>query len=87
MYGHEKSNDPACAKSRSGFVILFAGVPILWQSRLQTETALSTMEAVVNALAACMREPIPIINMVKRINSISGTTSRGYEYECFDSRG
>ena len=34
MYGYEKSNDPACAKSCSGFVILFAGVPILWQSRL-----------------------------------------------------
>jgi hypothetical protein len=50
MYGHEKPTDPACAKSRSGFIILFAGVPILWQSRLQTETALSTMEAEVNAL-------------------------------------
>jgi hypothetical protein len=67
MYGHEKPSDPACAKSRSGFIILFAGVPILWQSRLQTETALSTMEAEVNALAACMRELISIINMVKEL--------------------
>ncbi len=24
MYGHEKPTDPACAKSRSGFVIVFA---------------------------------------------------------------
>ncbi len=30
MYGHEKSTDPACANSHSGFVILFTGVPILW---------------------------------------------------------
>jgi hypothetical protein len=67
MYGHEKSNDPACAKSRLGFIILFAGVPILWQSRLQTETALTTMEAEVIALAACMRELIPTINMVKEL--------------------
>jgi hypothetical protein len=35
-----------------------------WQSRLQTDTALSTMEAVANTLAACMRELIPIIDMV-----------------------
>jgi hypothetical protein len=30
MYGHEKPTDPACAKSCSGFVIVFAGVPVLW---------------------------------------------------------
>ena len=37
---------------------------MLWQSKLQTETALSTMEAEVIALAACMRELIPIMDMV-----------------------
>ncbi len=52
MYGHEKPTDPACAKSRSGFVIVFAGVLVLWQSKLQTQTALSTMEAKVIALGA-----------------------------------
>jgi hypothetical protein len=72
MYGHEKPTDPACAKSCSGFIILFAGVPILWQSRLQTKTALSTMEAEVNALAACMRELIPIIDMVKELTQSVG---------------
>ncbi len=56
MYGHEKPTDPACAKSRSGFVIVFAGLPVLWQSKLQTETALSTMEAEIISLATCMRE-------------------------------
>jgi len=72
MYGHEKPTDPACAKSHSGFIILFAGVPILWQSRLQTETALSTMEAEVIALAACMRELIPIVDMVKELTQSVG---------------
>ena len=28
MYGHEKPTDLACAKSRSGFVIVFAGVSV-----------------------------------------------------------
>jgi hypothetical protein len=64
MYGHEKPTDPACAKSHSGFVIVFAGVLVLWQSKLQTQTALSTMEAEVIAFAACMRELIPIMDMV-----------------------
>jgi len=76
MYGHEKPTDPACAKSCLGFAILFAGVPILWQSRLQTKTALSTMEAEVNALAACMRELIPIINMVKELTQSVGLQAR-----------
>ena len=65
MYGHEKPTDPACARSCSGFVIVFCGVPVLWQSKLQTETALPTMEAKVNALAAFMRELIPIMDMVQ----------------------
>ena len=43
---------------------MFAGGPVLWQSKLQTETALSTMEAKIIALAACMREFIPIMDMV-----------------------
>jgi hypothetical protein len=61
--------DPSCVKSRSGFVITFADVPILWQSKLQTETALSTMEAKVIALAACCRELFPIIDMVESVTS------------------
>jgi hypothetical protein len=64
MNGYEKPTDPACAKSHKEFVILFAGVPVLWQSKLQTETALLTMEAKIIALAACMRELIPIIDIV-----------------------
>jgi hypothetical protein len=67
MYGHENHTDPACAKSRTGFVIVFAGVPVMWQSKLQTETALSTMEAEIIALAACMRELIPIVDMVQSL--------------------
>ncbi len=65
MYGHEKPTDSACAKSRSGFVIVCTGVPVLWQSKLQTQTALSTMEAEVIALGACMRELITIMDMVQ----------------------
>jgi hypothetical protein len=75
MYGHEKPTDPSCVKSRSGFVITFADVPILWQSKLQTETALSTMEAEVIASAACCRELFPIIDMVESVTSYDAALS------------
>ena len=65
MYGHENHTDPACAKSRTGFIITFADSPVYWQSKLQTETALSTMEAEIIALSACCRELFPIIDMVR----------------------
>ncbi len=64
MYGHEGHTDPACAKSWTGFIITFADCPVLWQSKLQTEMALSAMEAKIIALAACCRELFPIMDMV-----------------------
>ncbi len=53
MYGHEDNTDPACAKSCTGFIITFAECPVFWQSKLQTETALSTMES-KNHSSFCM---------------------------------
>ena len=35
-------NDPMTAKSRSGWMVRFAGAPITWASKMQTITALST---------------------------------------------
>ncbi len=69
MYGHEKPTDPSCAKSHTGFVITFTDVPILCQSKLQTETALSTMEAEIIALSACCREYFPLIDMVESLTA------------------
>jgi hypothetical protein len=45
---------------------------VFWQSKLQTETALSTMEAKIIALSACCRELFPIIDMV---HSLAVTTN------------
>jgi len=67
MYGHEEHTDPACAKSQIGFIIIFADCPVFWQSKLQTETALSTMEAKIIARSACCRELFPIMDMVSSV--------------------
>jgi hypothetical protein len=63
MYVHEEHTDPACAKSWTGFIIIFAD----YAAKLQTETALSTMEAKIIALSVCCRELFPIMGMVSSV--------------------
>ncbi len=67
MYGHEKHTDPACTKSLIGCIVIFADCPVFWQSKLQTETALSTIEAKIIALSAWCRELFPIMDMVSSV--------------------
>jgi hypothetical protein len=56
----EHDQDPVSAKSRTGYVITFCNVPILWVSKMQTQIALSTMEAEYIALSQSMRDLFPI---------------------------
>ena len=72
MYAHEKINDPACVKSRSGYVITVADCPVLFQSKLQSETALSTMEEDVIALGHGYWELLPVIYTVVSIGDALG---------------
>ena len=57
--------DPMTSKSRSGWIIRFAGAPITWASKIQTITALSTTEAEYIALSTSLREDIPLMGMLK----------------------
>ena len=77
LYGHENASDPVCAKSRTGFVINVANCPILWVSKLQTETALSTMEAEINALAHSCKELFPIVDLVSKLGTVAGLPTEG----------
>ena len=56
--------------SRTGFVIYYAGCPVLWQSKLQTEIALSTAEAEYIALSSAMREVIPFMYLMEELVKI-----------------
>ena len=53
-YEPEAMKDPMTAKSQSGWVIMYAGCPITWSSKLQTLAALSTMEAEYVALSLAL---------------------------------
>jgi hypothetical protein len=69
--------DPATAKSRTGFVVTYAGCPITWASKLQTEVALSTTEAEYNALSSSLREVIHMMQLVEEAKDLGWTTFVG----------
>jgi Reverse transcriptase (RNA-dependent DNA polymerase) len=60
LYGVEDNDDPVSVKSRTGYVLLLADCPLIWVSKLQTEIAVSTMEAEYIALSQSMKELIPL---------------------------
>jgi transposase InsO family protein len=67
LWGVEDPNDPNCVKSRTGFVIVIGGCPVLWTSKLQTEIALSTMQAEYIALSMSMRDLLPFKDLVEEV--------------------
>jgi hypothetical protein len=70
MFSVENVHDPVSVKSRTGYVILYRGSPLLWVSKLQTQIALSTMEAEYVALSQSMRDLIPIRQLLTELLTI-----------------
>ena len=46
--------------SRTVFLIRYAGCPVIWSSKLQTEIALSTAEAEYIAMSQVLWEALPV---------------------------
>ena len=74
LYNYKEHSNPVCVRSRTGYIITVAGCPVFWKSQLQTETATSTMQTEVIALAACCQELMPIIDMVHVVGTVVGLT-------------
>ena len=70
LWGTEDPDDPIVSKSRTGFIITLAGCPLLWVSKLQTETSVSTMMAEYVALSSAMRELLPLKRLVKAVAKV-----------------
>jgi hypothetical protein len=70
MWKHEDSNDPHCVRSRTGYVITLANCPVIWASKMQTEIALSTMEAEYIALSTACRDLFPLMDKLVEITTI-----------------
>ena len=69
LWKSENKEDPISVKSRSGHLIMFMGCPLLWKSKLQTQIALSTMEAEYIALSNAMRDLIGVREILKEISA------------------
>ena len=62
--------NPECVLSRTGFLIMYAGFPLTWCSKLQTEIALETTEFKYIALSQAMREVIPFMNLMVKVGEV-----------------
>ena len=72
LWTRDDKQDPHCVRSRTGYVINLANCPVLWKSKLQTEIALSTMEAEYVALSASCKELFPLIDLTKELTTAIG---------------
>lgn len=63
----EDPTDPHCVRSRTGYVITLAHCPVIWASKMQTEIALSTMEAEYIALSTACRDLFPLMDKLVEI--------------------
>jgi hypothetical protein len=61
------AEDRDTARSRHGYIINYAGCPLLWKSQLQTEIALSTTESEYTGLSYALRDAIPIMELLKEL--------------------
>ena len=83
--GGWKDGDHDCPESvlsRTGFVIMYARCPITWQSKFQTEIALSTTESEYIALSTAMREVIPFLNLLQEISNVLDLPSTKPVFNC-----
>jgi hypothetical protein len=61
------SVDHSTAKSQSGWIIFYAGCPISWASKLQSQVALSTTEAKYIAMSQSLRDVIPVMSLLQEM--------------------
>jgi hypothetical protein len=52
------------AKLRTGFFITYAGCPVIWGLRLQTETALSSTESEYKAILEAFWSLLPMMDLL-----------------------
>ena len=66
-WSKDESENASSVLSRTGYVITYGKCPLVWESKLQTEIALSTTEAEYIALSQALREIIPLMGLLKEI--------------------
>ncbi len=67
LWTRDNKHNPHCVHSRIGYVICLSNCPVLWKSKLQTENALSTMEAEYVALSTSCCDLFPLIDITNKL--------------------
>jgi hypothetical protein len=61
------SEDSTTAKSRTAYIIMYAGCPIVWASKMQNDIALSTTESEYSALSEATREVLWLMGLMTEV--------------------
>ena len=69
-------HNPSTSKSRSGWVVFYAGCPIIWASRLQTQVVLLTTEAEYIARSQSLRDVLTIMFLIQEMKE------KGFQVIC-----
>jgi hypothetical protein len=75
-------SNPESVLSRAGYVISYAGCPIHWCSKMETEIALSTTEAEYIALSMAMRDVLPFLNLMSEIKAFLPVSNADPKFFC-----
>ena len=67
LYRYKDDQEPVSVKLCTGFLLIFAGCPSMWVSKLQTEIALSMTEAEYIVLSQSMRDLLPTKVLVQEV--------------------
>ena len=72
QWNAEDPHDPHCVQSRTGYsyILMVGNCPIHWKSKLQMETAVSTMEAEYVVLSTAMHDLIPLRTLVDKVQHL-----------------
>lgn len=63
----DSATESYTARSRHGYIIMYAGCPIIWKSKMQTVVALSSTEAEFIGLSEALRAAIPMMELLKEL--------------------
>ena len=67
LWGHEDPQDPICARIITGFMVTFENCPLLWVSKLQTDTAIYAHHSEYVALYHSVRAFLPLKIHIKEV--------------------
>jgi hypothetical protein len=59
--------DPSTSKSLSGWIIFYAGCPVSWASKFQSQVELSTTKAEYIAMSQALKDIIPITGLLQEM--------------------